>query len=172
MVKLKFLGLLITAVILILACEKDDICVDGDTPLLQISFFDAEDTNTVSTVTSIRVIGDGQTEVIETDSLVDRTDLENISIPLKTTETSTTFQFIVDSEDDDDGNETGNIDTVTFSYELGDEYVSRACGFIANYNNVTSNVSLDTNNWIKSIEIITEDVNLDNINTTHVKIYH
>ncbi|WP_298480272.1 DUF6452 family protein [uncultured Maribacter sp.] len=172
MVKYKILGALLIGVILFLACEKDDICVDGDTPLLQIGFYDTTDTDTALTATSIRVIGEGQTNAIQTDSLKDRTDLKNISIPLKTVGNSTSFTFILDSEDDDNNNEIGNPDTVTFSYELGDEYVSRACGFIANYNGITATLTADSDNWIKGIEFIAADINLENINTTHVKIYH
>lgn len=171
MAKFRLFVFILLGILMVASCEKDDICVDGDTPLLQISFYDISDTDTQVEATSIRVIGEGQEDYVETDSLVDRTDLENISIPLKTTENSTTFIFILDSDDDDDGNETGNSDTITFTYELGDEYVSKACGYIANYNGLSATVTPDEDNWIKEVEIIAEDINLDNIYTTHVKIF-
>ena len=42
------IGLLLLFVfIAISACEKDDICVDGDTPLLIIRFYDAADSATL-----------------------------------------------------------------------------------------------------------------------------
>lgn len=172
MIKLRILGAVLFGILFFLACEKDDICIDADTPLLFIDFYDVSDVETALAVTSIRVIGEGQSTVVQTEILNDRTDLETISIPLKTEGNSTSFTFILDSADDDDGNETGNSDTIIFTYELGDEYTSRACGFIANYNGITATVTPDADNWIKDIEIVTENVNLDNINTTHVKIYH
>ena len=39
--------LLLLGIIFISSCEKDDICVEGDTPLLVIEFYDAEDTSTL-----------------------------------------------------------------------------------------------------------------------------
>lgn len=170
MVKLRILGVILLGIVSFLACEKDDICVDGDTPLLFIDFYDIDDAETTKSVTTIRVVGEGQTSTVDT--FTDRSTLETISIPLKTDENSTSFTFISSSADDTNDAETGNSDTITFRYDLGDEYVSRACGFIANYNGISAEVAVDTDNWIKAIEIVTEDVNLDNINTTHVKIYH
>ncbi|WP_291868490.1 DUF6452 family protein [Maribacter sp.] len=171
MVKLRVLGVLLVGLISFLACEKDDICVDGDTPLLVIEFYDTNDSTTLKVVPKLRVIGLGK-DITAIDK--DRTDLNTISIPLKITETSTSFSLIKNSADtsDTDNTDTGNIDTLTFTYELSDEYVSRACGFIANYNGITAALTTDSDNWIKGIEFIATDINLENINTTHVKIYH
>ena len=170
MIKLQFLGLFLVGLVTLLACEKDDICVDGDTPLLVIDFYDINDTLNPKATTALRVVGLNQTSTVNT--FADRSNLESITIPLKTTEKSTTFDFIINSAQDADGIETGNTDTITFTYVLGDEYVSRACGFIANYKGLSSLVETDTDNWIKGIEIVSDTITLATINTTHVKIFH
>jgi len=153
------------------ACEKDDICVDGDTPLLIIRFYDAENPTEFKQVPGLRVIGVGNGSPVDTFS--DRSSLDSIGIPLRTVETLTEFTFIIDSANDDTGAETGNSDVVGFTYETQEEFISRACGFIVNYNNLNSNLTSDTDNWIQSIEIAKTTVQLETEETTtHVKIFH
>jgi len=172
MVKLKVIGILLVGLVLFLACEKDDICVDGDTPLLVIRFYDIDDTTALKKVPKLRVFGVGKDITVNT--FTDRTDLDSINIPLRIIENSTSFNFVLNSADTSstDTTDTGNLDEITFNYELSDEYVSRACGFIATYNGVSETLTPDTDNWIKRIEFITTDINLETINTAHVKIYH
>lgn len=154
------------------ACEKDDICVDGDTPLLIIRFYDAEDTTAFKAVSGLRVVGLGKDVTVNT--IADRTStLDSIAIPLKAVETETSFIFILDSEDDENGNEIGNVDILTFSYEIQQEFVSRACGFISNYDNLTTDFSTSTDNWIQNVEVVKPRVKLETEETSaHVKIFH
>ena len=152
----------------IASCEKDDICVEGNTPLMVIEFFDVDDRDTPKNVTAFRAVGEGQTVTVNT--VADRTSLSSITIPLQTDIDNTGFLLISDSEDNDDGFEIGNIDTVTFNYTRLEEFKSRACGFIVNYEELVGALQTDTDNWIQEIEIIqTEIINSD---STHVKIYH
>ena len=51
-----------------------------------------------------------------------------------------------------------------------DKFVSRACGYIANYENLSSDLKMETDNWIKDIEIVTPLV--ENSTAAHVKIFH
>ncbi|MFS4469411.1 DUF6452 family protein [Maribacter sp. 2210JD10-5] len=148
------------------ACEKDDICVDGDTPLLVIEFLDATD-STAKEVAALRVVGIGQTTTVNT--FTDRSNLESIMIPLKTDEDVTRFIFIQDSDGEPD---TGNTDTLTVSYTRMEGFVSRACGFVISYENLEANAETDTDNWIQSIEIARATVTNTNSDSTHVKIYH
>lgn len=152
------------------SCEKDDICVDGDTPLLIVRFYDAENPTEFKSVTGLRVVGLGKTTTVNTVS--DRSALDSIAIPLNPAAEATGFLLISDSQDDDEGNEAGDIDTLTFSYQTIDTYVSRACGFVANYENLDSNLTVDTQNWIQNIEIIKTTVQLEEVTTAHVKIFH
>ena len=150
------------------SCEKDDICVEGTTPLMVIEFFDINNRETLKNVTALRVVGAGQTLTVNT--VADRTNLNTITVPLKTAENSTSFLLISDSADNDDGSEIGNIDTVTFDYTRFEDFKSRACGFIVNYEELSGVLQTDTNNWIQEIEIIRSEI--INSDSTHVKIYH
>ena len=98
----KQLFLLITIVgsTLISACEKDDICVDGDTPLLVLRFYDAQDTASFKSVTSLRIIGVGQDNPVNT--FADRSSTDSVAIPLRADQSSTQFFLILDSNDDDE----------------------------------------------------------------------
>jgi hypothetical protein len=160
---LLFIGILAVA-----SCEKDDICVEGDTPLLVIEFYNINDTSALKTAPTLRVVGVGQNVTVST--VADRTALNTISIPLKTDVDVTSFIMISASASAEDGSETGNIDTVNFSYKRLEDFLSRGCGFVVNYDSLQANVSADTNNWIKDIEIIRSQV--INSDSTHVKIFH
>jgi len=158
------------------ACEKDDICVDGNTPLLVISFYDVDNPTELKEVTSFRIVGVGQNTTVT--SVSDRTDSDSIAIPLKVTENTTGFYFINNSSDvetTDSNDETitiegGDLDTLYFNYDRKDKFVSRACGLIANYENLSSDLKVETDNWIKDIEIVTPLV--ENSTAAHVKIFH
>jgi len=159
---------LLAAIIAIASCEKDDICVEGDTPLLVIEFYDAADTSALKSVPTLRVVGVGQSVTVST--LSDRTSLNTISIPLKTDADETSFILINSSASAEDGSETGNIDTINFSYNRLEDFLSRGCGFVVYYDALNSNLITDDNNWIQDIEII--DSQVINSDSTHVKIYH
>ena len=149
------------------ACEKDDICVDGDTPLLVIRFYDVDNPTVLKKVTKFRIVGVGQNTTVTTVS--DRTDLDSIAIPLKVTEDSTGFYFISNSSEVD-AVEVGDLDTLYFNYTRKDKFVSRACGYIANFENLSGDLTLEPDNWIKDIEIVTPLV--ENSTAAHVKIFH
>ena len=153
------------------ACEKDDICVDDDTPQLIIRFYDADNPTELKVVPGLRVIGVGNGNPVDTFS--DRTStLDSIAIPLKTNDISTQFSFILNSADDDNGAETGTTDQLLFLYETEEIFKSRACGFVVNYDNLTTDFSPATENWIQSIEIVKPSVTIEEEVTAHVKIFH
>ena len=161
-------GVSFLLLLLLLSCEKDDICVDGDTPHLIIRFYDKDDQEVVKAATSLRVTGDGLTEPLST---VNRITTDSIAIPLRAFENNTVFSFISDSEGDDDmGIENGNPDIISFDYETREVFISRACGYIANYENLTVMVTIDGDNWIDSVEIMNSTIN--NEVAAHIKIYH
>lgn len=149
------------------SCEKDDICVEGNTPLLVIEFFDSEDRETLKNVVTLRVQGEGQETPVNT--FTDRTSLNKITLPLKADADSTGFLFISNSAETD-SLETGNIDTLAFNYSRLEDFKSRACGFIINYEALQGTLQTGTDNWIQEIEIIRSTVITSD--STHVKIYH
>lgn len=152
-------------------CEKDDICVDDDTPQLIIRFYDAENPTEFKVVPGLRVIGVGNGEPVDT--FTDReSTLDSIAIPLKATDISTQFSFILDSVDDEDGVEIGDSDLLQFSYSTEELFKSRACGFVVNYDNLTTDFTSATDSWIQSIEIVKPLVTIEEEVTAHVKIFH
>lgn len=163
--------LLILSLIVCLSCEKDDICVDGNTPLLVIEFYDfdtlGEDEETLKAVPSLRIGGDGHEFTVNT--IADRTSLDMVELPLKADATATTFHFIVNSATENNV-EIGNTDIITFNYNAKEVFVSRACGFVMNYNNLTEELQVDADNWIKNITI--SETLIETQAITHVKIFH
>ena len=96
-------GLVFVLALVFIHCEKDDICVDGNTPLLIIRFYDAESATMLKEVPSLRVVGLGQSSTVNT--VADRTSLDSIAVPLRINEATTSFLLIMDSADED---EAGN----------------------------------------------------------------
>jgi hypothetical protein len=94
-----------------------------------------------------------------------------VSIPLKTTENTTSYQFILNSTSSD----FKNVDAIRFDYSRENVYVSRACGYktlfdldpIIPYTH-TDSVQAD-GFWITAITV--EKKSIDNENETHVKLY-
>lgn len=154
--------------VLLASCEKDDICVDGDTPLLVVGFFDTDDPDEPKTVPSLRI-----TELIlneQINTIPDRaSNLDSIGVPLRIDEVATQFAFIANSADDPiTGDELGDIDTVTIAYQPEEVFISRACGFVVQFNGLT--VSTNTSNWIDSIHVV--QPRIENSNAIHVKLFH
>ena len=150
------------------ACEKDDICVDGDTPLLIITFYRSDDPITLKNAAQLRVIGIGNGDPVDT--FADRTSRDSVGIPLRANMNRSSFVFIYSSKDNEEGNDTGNRDTLHFDYEISESYISRACGFVPNYENLAFELIKDSNNWIDSIAVI--QPNIRNNQSAHVSIYH
>ncbi len=149
------------------ACEKDDICVDNDTPALVIRFYDATDETSVKPVTNLRITGIGATAPL---SNADRITTDSVVIPLKSFDSTTGFIFTFDSADDDNNMETGNSDSVTFTYTTREVFVSRACGYITNFEGLNASFQDDGDNWISKITV--ESTDITNENAAHVKIFH
>ncbi len=154
----KVLTLLLITMFSFSGCEKDDICDanTSTTPRLVIEFYDFSNPTVLKNVTNLKVIGKGMTE-----GIVFNGNLNTVSIPLKTTENSTTYRFIFNSD-----SPSSNEDEINFAYTRENIYVSRACGFktIFSLDKISSNLL-----WIKDIRI--EKSNIVNENETHVKIY-
>ncbi|HBU77865.1 MAG TPA: hypothetical protein DEF18_07155 [Muricauda sp.] len=164
--------LIVSVLFYVSSCEKDDICVDGDTPLMVIGFFDFADTTLVKNVPSIRIRNIDIDSILTNSSFSDRSESpDSLQVPLRSTATTTMYQIISESADDEETElETGNIDTLTISYELGEAFVSRACGFVTNYNNISVTLTEGAENWIQDIKVV--QPNVENTNTIHVKIFH
>ena len=154
----KVLTLLLITMFSFSGCEKDDICDanTSTTPRLVIQFYDFSNPTVLKNVTDLKVIGEGMTE-----GIVFNGNGNTVSIPLKTTENSTTYRFIFNSD-----SPSSNEEEIKFEYTRENIFVSRACGFktIFSLDKISSDLL-----WIKDIRI--EKSNIVNENETHVKIY-
>jgi len=144
------------------ACEKDDICVDADTPRLIIRFYDAIDTTAVKDVQNLVVRGllpSGPKDTIANIAL------DSIVIPLQVDAGSTSFALTRQLSIDDI-----NVDTLVVSYEIKEIFKSRACGYIVNYDALEATVKQDDSVWIQETRITTSLI--ENTASAHVKILH
>ncbi|WP_320815024.1 DUF6452 family protein [Flavobacterium sp.] len=147
-------------------CEKDDICADStpSTPRVVIEFYDAANPTVLKTVTNLGIIAPGFTEGFGFNGV------SKITVPLKTTDNTSSLQFIENGSDADSVND--NVDEITFNYTRQDIYVSRACGYKTNFTLDAATgavLTADASNWIQSITI--EQITIANENETHIKIY-
>ena len=165
-------GIFLLLVLLVnLSCQKDDICAESTviTPLLKISFFDAEaDSDTIPKPVANLTIraegGNGNFPISANPS--------EINIALKTDVDLTTYEFILNESDDDDTSEE-NIDVIDFTYARNREYINRACSFRVTYVDLDAKKRIETpeiNNWIK--RIVVEQPTVEDETTTHISIFH
>ena len=144
-----FIGFLI-----FLSCEKDDICIEENTPGLIIRFYDNDDHEKVRELTKTNIWAVGK------DSLSDYSNesLDSIVVPLNLSENFTKYVI-----------ENNTIkDTIEFKYSRNDIYISRSCGYKTIFENLT--IGNNTLLWIKDTEIL--NATIENETTTHINIYH
>jgi ABC-type oligopeptide transport system substrate-binding subunit len=164
----KVILFLLLAVFSLLGCEKDDICSasTSTTPRLVIQFYDSTNPSVLKNVSDLKVIAEGMTEAIDFNG-----NGNTVSIPLKTTENSTSYQFILNST----SSTFKNVDAIRFDYSRENVYVSRACGYktLFNLDPIIPYTHTDSAQadgfWITAITV--EKKSIDNENETHVKLY-
>lgn len=170
----KILILLLVLAYSFSSCEKDDIC-DANTPTtprLIIDFYNNDDRLSTKNITDLGIVGDG----LSTGILF--TGVSKIQVPLKLTEDTTKYSFILNSKSTDPN--LVYTDIIEFNYSRETVFVSRACGFktLFNLNNDTdlpnpfvlnNDPQITNGSWIK--DIIVEKYNLETENETHIKIY-
>jgi len=166
--------------LIILSCEKDDICAESTptTPQLVIRFYDITNQDDTKSVTGLFAYAlDDVNNIVPINGMSVET-RDSIAIPLRTDMNSTRFVLHRDFDIDDNGTPDdntddfllGNPETITVNYEAEDVYVSRACGFKTVFNTISFSVAIDGDNWIINSEIII--TNVENENAAHVKVFH
>ena len=172
MKKIKLI-LLTLCCISLLTCERDDLCPETTptTPSLVIGFFNNALPENPKTVNDLYVIGLDNDNVLPGYSVVD---VDELILPLRTDQNSTTFTLISDTVLDTDGFVTsGNSDTVTITYETEDVYVSRACGYKTIFNNVIVAIDGGTDgNWIILAQPENDNLTIEDETTTHYYFNH
>lgn len=159
----------IVGCILLAQCEKDDVCVEGDTALLHIAFYDkdaAEEEPLPKVVNKLRVISVDENSTVNT--FTDRSSQDDIFIPLDSKKNIGDFILISNSATEDNL-ETGQIEDLRISYTPEAVYISRACGFVGQYADLEIEQT-GLSSWISSIEI--NNTRIDNSDEIHVSIFH
>ncbi len=154
------LFLLIT-ILAVFSCEKDDICLDSEakTSKLIIRFKDNNNHSLYKDATLLAIKGIGNADVIDFGTT------DSIAIPLKTDLDLTQFEFLKNYEET-----TENSDQLDFNYTRTDEFISRACGYRTVFENLSTTIINDTNNWILDYEIV--QTTITNEDEKHLIIYH
>ena len=159
----KIKSIFLTILIFLFACEPDDICLSeiDDTPKLLIGFYDKNSGN-LKEVENLKIQG------LDNDQIYIFETIDSIGIPLINNKNLTTFNLTKNFEEDNV--DSGNNDKMFVNYNPNWIYISRACGYITNYNIDNLIIENDIENWIIDSEIITYSIkDEENI---HVKIYH
>ena len=141
---IKGLHLILISLILILSCEKDDICIEGsdNTNRITIGFFFFLTKNpTGISLVNLKSIGN--------DSIIHETfSGQSIKLPLKVNSTKT--QFLFDNND--------LIDTLTIYHQSIHQYLNRSCGYKSNFIiNSQTEITKQTG-WIREISVIKDSI--------------
>lgn len=166
MKNLKCLNLkIICLALLSLGCTRDDICTPeaSKTPLLIISFYNAENPEARKSVNAFTVFREG-----DEFNLFSPETIDSIAIPLYTGVDFTDYFFISNANDN-----TPKVDFVSFTYQREDEFINRACAFRTNFNNLEFSLAApNPQSWIQDIIIRSDSINARNQNEAHLYIYH
>ena len=141
---IKGLHLILISLILILSCEKDDICIEGsdNTNRITIGFLDDKTKNpTGISLVNLKSIGN--------DSIIHETfSGQSIKLPLKVNSTKT--QFLLDNNN--------LIDTLTIYHQSIHQYLNRSCGYKSNFIiNSQTEITKQTG-WIREISVIKDSI--------------
>ncbi len=193
---------LLLSLAILLGCERDDICAEGTptTPRLLIQFYDVANSDNIKSVTRLTAYGEGlvtddagnpiepteaSSAIIEDfnteGTFVFNTNEDIIALPLRVgedgVETETRYVLERDTNlrlDTDDTTES-NVDIITITYTPRYEYVSRACGFKSEFDNLMITIEPDADNWISSVffpNTTQNNINVENENETQVRLLH
>ncbi len=148
-------------------CTKDDICPEGTstTPNLIITFNDIVNPINRKQVAGLSIV----TNYADPVEVLARTTTDSIAIPLNTNSDTTKYKFIRTTITSTDT--IINVDNIDFVYQRNNIYVTRACGFKTEFDNLQTTLEEEgTENWIQ--EIITNRDTINDENEAHLTILH
>ena len=163
------------------SCEKDDICdpSTSTTPRLVLQFYDNNNVSLTRKTTNLKIIGDGLADskpLLNENGGITWNDTV-VYLPLRVNENSTKYKMILNADDNDVSND--QTDILEINYTKTEVYISRACGFKAQFNLfgtssqqpliLNNNPAATEGNWMKKIEVLQSQINDEN--EAHVKIF-
>lgn len=181
---LKSILLILCSLFIVTNCEKDDICANSTltTPRMVVNFKDIVVQENLKTVNNLLVQGVGNEAVLTGYNSVD---VAEVLLPLKidvpNIEITTQYELIKDfNEVDDNGTpndpnddiELANSDIITIKYVVKEIYVSPACGYKIQYENVSIMVEPDADNWILLTEPSIDNLIIRDETITHYNLFH
>ena len=127
----------------LIACEKDDICIEGseNTNRINITFVDYSNKQPKSIdLNSIRGIG--------IDSIIEGINGNYLKFPLMVNSNITKYVF--------EYNQT--LDTLTIHHRTIHKYLNRSCGYVSNFI-VKSDTEISKNHgWIREVSILNDSI--------------
>jgi len=146
----------------LISCEKDDICIEENTPHLIIRFYDNLDATSTKEVEQLKVTVKNSLdqeiqigEIKTTDSIV---------VPLNV---DLDYTEILLSKNTNGTND--NVDSFTLNYIQNEVFVSRSCGYKILYEDIQP-INPVANDWIENIS--RNNTNIDNEAAAHLSIFH
>ena len=150
--KMKKYSIVLSLIILLTnGCEKDDFCIEEVTPNLILRFYDVTNPSNTLAADGLTIWPEGR------DSIVVNQTLDSIAIPLDVNNEQTIYNF----------SSGAAIDQITIYYTVNEIFVSRSCGYKAEFSNL---LAIPTNSWIEYIEQLT--TTFENESAAHIQIYH
>lgn len=156
-------NIIFLVVLILLSCEKDDICLEGTpaTPRMIILFKDYENPQAKKEVSELLIRGIGQVDSLTTMSG------DSIAIPLRNNYEFTQYEFKLRTS-----SSTVISDSIQINHRQFDIYINRACGYKSNFvfENPFQYKLNQGMGWIKSVEKITDTIS--NEENSHLAVYH
>lgn len=157
-------GLLVIILILgvLSGCQRDDLCpsTTQTTPRVVVEFQDYADPGRSKAVRDLVVIATDME-----DTLLGPVNTNMISLPLRTNQNITEYLLIQNA-----GSPSENTDTIRFSYNRELQYLNRACGYKANFEDFQAIMLNDQDQWIQSYTQFVE--NIEDEEETHISFNH
>jgi len=153
--------LALVSLLILSSCEKDDVCVENDSVYINLVFYSVEDGSTAKSVSGFSLL-DLNGDIVQN---YDNTTVSAIALVLPTSETS--YDLILQKRTEVDGLTINTNDTLNFNYIPKATYVSRACGYIRTYTDLSIN---STSNWINEVIVNSSEINSNS--DEHVAILH
>ncbi|MBJ2175372.1 hypothetical protein JBL43_14050 [Aureibaculum sp. A20] len=158
------LFLIISTIVMLNSCERDEVCIDPITPNLIVVFYDFDDSENEKSVNNLAI------EIIDIDGIgksLDTVQIDSVGIPLNVYDNQTKIVLTANSKDD----LLFNRDTILVSYTTEEVFVGRSCGYKSIFNNVTISRNFnDSDKWIKSL--LLSQTEIEDETEAHVTILH
>ena len=139
----RYRSFLFLLVIILIGCEKDDICIEGseNTSRITLGFVDYKSKGPKDiSLESIRGIG--------IDSIIEGINGNYLKFPLMVNSNITKYVF--------EYNQT--LDTLTIHHRTIHKYLNRSCGYVSNFI-IKSDTEMSKNHgWIREVSILNDSI--------------